>query len=168
MDNKFPTYPRILGIAPSPAGVGVAVIEGVNSLVGWDMKRVREAVNRECMVKVKKVIDYYQPQVIVMENGSGRSSRHHALIKRIAALAGKRGIRMVVLSRKQVRGVFFAEGLGSKDALAEILAQSLPEELGARLPQKRGTSTSEDHRMAMFEAVALAVAFRPYRQLAEV
>ncbi len=168
MDNKLPTYPRILGLAPSPAGVGVAVIEGVNSLVGWDMKRVRKSSNSECMVKVEKAIDYYQPQVIVMEDGSERSSRHRALMKRIVALAGKRGIKVIVLSRKQVRGVFFAEGMGSKDSLAEILIERFPEELAARLPRKRGTSTSEDHRMGMFEAVALALAFRPYRQFAEV
>jgi hypothetical protein len=163
--KKLPTYPRILGIAPSPAGVGLGVIEGLNSLIGWDMKRVRESLNSECMVKVEKAIDYYQPQVIVMEDSSERSSRHRALIKRIVALAGKRGVGVVMLSRKQVRGVFFVEGLGSKDALAEILAQRFPEELGARLPRKRRTSMSEDHRMAMFEAVALALAFRPYRRL---
>jgi hypothetical protein len=165
MDQKLPTYPRILAIAPSPTGVGLAVIEGLNSLVGWDMKRVRESLNSECMAKVEKAIDYYQPHVIVMEDGSERASRHRALMKRIVALAGKRGVRVIVLSRKQVRGIFFSEGMGSKDALAEILAQRFPEELGARLPRKRRTSMSEDHRTAMFEAVALALAFRPYRQL---
>jgi hypothetical protein len=167
MDKNLPTHPRILGLAPSPAGVGVAVIEGVNSLVGWDMKRVRKSSNSECMVKVEKAVAYYQPQVIVMEDGSERASRHRALIKRIVAFAGKRGVRVVVLSRKQVRGIFFAEGLGSKDALAEILAERFPEELGARLPRKRRTSMSEDHRMGMFEAVALALALRPHRQLVE-
>lgn len=167
MHNKLPTYPRILGLAPSPPGVGVAVIEGVNSLVGWDMKRVRKSSNSECMIKVEKAIDYYEPQVIVMEDGSERSSRHRALIKRIAALAEKRGVSVVVLSRKQVRRVFFGEGMGSKDLLAEILVERFPEELGARLPRKRRASTSEDHRMGMFEAVALALAFRSYRQLAE-
>jgi hypothetical protein len=86
-------------------------------------------------------------------------------MKRIVALAKKRAVRVIVLSRKQVRGIFFAEGMGSKDALAEILAGRFPEELGARSLRKRRTSMSEDHRMAMFEAVALALAFRPYRQL---
>ena len=89
------------------------------------------------------------------------------LIYGFAALAEKRGVKVLVLSRKQVREVFFAEGMGSKDSLAEILVERFPDELGARLPRKRRTSTSEDHRMAMFEAVALALAFRPYRQLTE-
>ena len=167
MDKNLPTYPRILGVAPSPTGIGLAVIEGLNSLVGWDIKRVRESLNSGFMVKVEKAIAYYQPQVIVMEDGSERSSRHRALMRRIVVVAGKRGVTVVVLSRKQVRGVFFSEGLGSKDALAEILAQRFPEELGTRLPRKRRTSMSEDHRTAMFEAVALALAFRPHRRLVE-
>ena len=164
MDKKLPPYPRILGIAPSSTGVGLAVIEGVNSLIGWDIKRLRKSLNSECMVKVEKAIDYYQPHVIIMEDGNERSSRIRRLVKNIVAFVGNRGVRVVVLSREQVRRIFFAEGLGSKDALAEILAQRFPEELRAHLPRKRRTWMSEDHRMAMFEAVALALVFRPYRQ----
>jgi len=53
--------------------------------------------------------------------------------------------------------VFFADGQGTKHALAEILAARFPEELGCRLPPKRRPWMSEDYRMDIFDAVALAL-----------
>jgi len=44
----------------------------------------------------------------------------------------------------------------TKHALAEHLASRFPEELGFRLPKKRRFWMSEDSRMDMFDAVALA------------
>jgi hypothetical protein len=41
---------------------------------------------------------------------------------------------VALFSREQVRRVFFADGRGTKHALAEILAKKFPEELGSRLP----------------------------------
>jgi hypothetical protein len=42
--------------------------------------------------------------------------------------------------------------------LATAVAQRFPDELAARLPPKRKAWASEDARMDIFEAVALAVA----------
>jgi hypothetical protein len=41
--------------------------------------------------------------------------------------------------------------------LAEILATRFPEELAPRLPPKRKPWISEDYRMDIFDAVALAI-----------
>src|SRR6185437_3253315 len=160
MNQILPTYPRILAIVPSSSGFGLAVVEGVNSLVGWEVKRVREDLNDGCNRKIKKAIAFYEPHVIVVEEGTMRSARMRALMKRIAVLAKKCGVQVVVLTKEQVRKTFFSEGLGSKDALAEIIAQRFPEELAGDLPPKRKEWMSEDHRIPMFMAVALALAFR--------
>ena len=63
---------------------------------------------------------------------------------------------MRVLSRKQVREVFFANDEGTKQEQAELLAARFPEELGSRLPPKRKPWKSEDSRMDIFDAVAFA------------
>jgi hypothetical protein len=55
--------------------------------------------------------------------------------------------------------MFFAEGQGTKHALAEMLAGRFPEELASRLPPKRRPWMSEDYRMDIFDAVALALTF---------
>ena len=44
--------------------------------------------------------------------------------------------------------------------MAELLAKKFPDELASRLPPKRKPWKSEDSRMDIFDAVALAVAFR--------
>ena len=44
--------------------------------------------------------------------------------------------------------------------MAEMLAQKYPVELAAKLPPKRRAWESEDYRMDIFDAMALAVAFR--------
>ena len=53
---------------------------------------------------------------------------------------------------------FFADGKGTKHTLAQIIARRFPEELGHRLPPKRRPWESEDYRMGIFDAVALAYA----------
>jgi hypothetical protein len=65
-----------------------------------------------------------------------------------------------MFSQKRIRKAFFADGRGTKHALATQLANRFPEELGNRLPPKRRAWDSEDYRMGIFDAVALAVAFR--------
>ena len=163
-------YPRILAIAPSTSGFGFVVVEGINTLVAWGDTRVRKDKNVSCMVKVDEAIARYEPQLLVLENplskGVRRSPRIRSLVKQIVARARKRNLRTVALSRDEVRHVFFADSKGTKHRLAELLAQYLPEELAAKLPPERKEWMKEDPRMAMFEAVALAVAFRRLKKSA--
>ena len=67
---------------------------------------------------------------------------------------------MELFSQEQVRRAFFADGQGTKHALAEILAQRFPDELGSRLPPKRKPWMSEHYQMGIFDAVTLAVVLR--------
>ena len=52
----------------------------------------------------------------------------------------------------------------TKHALAVLLAARFPKELQTRLPPKRRPWMSEDYRMGIFDAVALAVAFQSTRK----
>lgn len=163
MNTIFPKYPRILAIAPSTRGFGYAVLEGRKELVDWGVKSVTGDKNAGSMEKVEEIIAHYNPQVMVLEDteakGSRRSARIRVLTKRLIALAESREIRVVLFSQKQVRRVFFADGCGTKHALAEIIAGRFPDELGFRLPPKRRPWMSEDYRMDIFDATALALAY---------
>jgi hypothetical protein len=48
---------------------------------------------------------------------------------------------------------------GTKHVVAEVIAQRFPEELGFRLPPKRRAWMSEDSRIDIFDAAALALAY---------
>ncbi len=164
MNQHQPKHPRVLSIAPSTRGFGFAIFEEWETLVDWGVKSVQGDKNRQSLLKVEELIAHYQPQVMVLEDNSGEGSRRSVRIRtlgrRIIALAASLNVSVVVFSRGQIRQVFFADGEGTKHALAEILARRFPEELGPRLPPKRKPWKSEDCRMDIFAAVALAVTFR--------
>jgi Holliday junction resolvasome RuvABC endonuclease subunit len=109
------------------------------------------------------MIALYNPQVMVLEDtaakGSRRSSRIKTLTKRLVVLAERHTIKVALFSQKQVRRLFFGDADGTKNALAKIISERFPEELGFRLPPKRRDWMSEDSRMGIFDAVALALAY---------
>jgi Holliday junction resolvasome RuvABC endonuclease subunit len=164
MKKLLSKYPRILAIAPSTRGFGFAVLEGLDTLADWGVKSATGDKNTQSLSKLDQLIAYYQPDVLVLEDTStkpfGRSERIRTLSKQIVTLATTRTVKVKLFSHEQVRRVFFGNGPGTKHDLAEILAQRFPEELGSRLPPKRRPWMSEDSRMDIFDAVALALMLR--------
>jgi Holliday junction resolvasome RuvABC endonuclease subunit len=164
MNESLPRYPRILAIAPCTKGFGYAVLEGHKILVGWGVKTVVGDKNAGAIEKVEDMIAHYNPQVIVLEDtatkGSRRSPRIKRLTKRLVAVADRHNIKLALFSQKQIRQVFLGDDPGTKHALAEIIAERFPEELGFLLPPKRRDWMSQDSRMDIFDAVALALVVR--------
>jgi len=164
MKKRLPKYPRVLAIATSTRGFGFVLLEGLDTLADWGVKSVTGDKNTQSVAKVKELIAHYRPDVLVLEDTSAkplrRSERIRRLSKQIVTLAATRTVKVKLFSREQVRQAFFADGQGTKHAVAEILAQRFPEELSSRLPPKRRPWMSEDSRMDIFDAVALAMMFR--------
>ena len=163
---------RILAIAPSTRGFGFAVLDGKETLVDWGVKSVNGNKNAQSLEKVEGLIAYYLPEVIIMEDHSAKNSRRSSRIRelgrQIISAGSNRKIRVRLFSRQRVRRMFFADGEGTKHALAEILAKRFPEELGPRLPPKRRPWTSEDYRMDIFDAVALVLVFRQRKSARQI
>ena len=113
------------------------------------------------------MIAHYEPDVLVLEDASAkpvrRAPRIRALAKRLVSMSKKQDVSVILLKREQLRRIFFGDGQGTKYALAQILAERYPDELGLRLPPKRRPWMSEDSRMDIFGAVALALAARRAR-----
>jgi hypothetical protein len=153
---------RVLAVAPSSRGFGFAVLEHENNLVDWGVRSTKGDKNLGSIAKVDELIAHYGPGAIVLEDHSAKSSRRspriRTLITEMCALAERSDIRAVQLSQAEVRKIFFARDQGTKHSLAGILAARFPAELGFRLPPKRRPWMSEDYRMDIFDAVALAVA----------
>jgi len=161
MTNSIPENSSILAIALSSEGFGFAVIEGKDTLVDWAVTYTTGNKNAAAIAKVKKLLDHYNPRALVLEDtaasGFRRARRIRALAQRIVALADARKVKSVMLSRPQIRRQFFGDDLGSKDELASLIAERFPDELGRRLPPKRKNWQSQDHRMLIFEAVAIGL-----------
>ena len=157
---------RVMAIAPSTRGFGFAVLEG-HTLVDWGVKSVKGDKNSQCIKKLENLIAQYEPEVLVLQDysakGSRRSTRIRELGQQITSLASSRKLKTVMFSREQVMQAFFMDGQGTKHTIAEVIAKQFPEELGFRLPPKRELWMSEDSRMDIFEAVALALMLRHER-----
>jgi hypothetical protein len=157
-------YFRVLAISPSTRGFGFAVLEGEQTLVDWGVKSVAGDKNAQCVAKVKEMLGHYRPDVMVLQDHSRKDSRRsiriRTLSRQIVALASMQKVKLMLFSRGQVERLFAANGKGTKHTRAELLSARFPSELGYRLPPKRRPWMSEDYRMDIFDAVALALALR--------
>ena len=151
----------ILAIAPSARGFGFAMFDG-EQLVDWGVKQVNSHKNSDALRKLERLILRYTPAVMVFEDSSAKDSQRRARIRKLGpqmiSMAKNHSVKVRLLTRQQVRKVFFTDGKGTKDALAEIIANRFPEDLGFRLPRKRRAWMNEAYQMGIFDAVAMAVA----------
>ncbi len=147
----------MLAVDPTHRGFGFAVLESPDRLVDWGVKTVRGNKQTECLRKIRELLQLYQPTVVVLEDcarrGSRRCPRVRRLSERIRALVAKSGVKARVVSRARVRKAFAPAS--TKHEIAVAIANHFPE-LAPLLPPPRKPWMSEDCRMNIFDAVALA------------
>jgi hypothetical protein len=156
---------RILAVAPLSRGLGYAVMEGPARLVACGNKAILRDKNAGSLAWVKKFIQFYQPEALVLPDVNAADTRRAARIKmlhrHIVALAGKQQLKVRLISVTRVRKQLVGDATATKFAVAQTLAEKFPVELGTRLPPKRRSWISEDPRMDIFDAVGLAAVFWP-------
>lgn len=152
---------RVLGISPSNRGIAFAILEGRDSLVDWGIKTVTGDKNNQSIARLQQLIAHYDPGMIAFEDssakGSRRSSRIRKLGQKIVKLAGTRKLRVEAFSRHDLIKTFAPDSERTKYGVAKAIAERFPEELAVRLPPKRKPWESEDSRMNIFDAVAIAL-----------
>jgi Holliday junction resolvasome RuvABC endonuclease subunit len=152
----------VLAVDPSTRGFGFAILEGPKSLLEWGVKEVRGKKNAGALKHVAELIECYKPDVIVMEDCADthcrRGARVRRLIQDISKLATGKRIKVRRISPRIVRAVLSGSPSAKKQQIAATIAQQFPE-LASRLPQLRKPWMSEDPRMGIFDAVALALTF---------
>lgn len=156
--TRRPPPQRILTIASTSKGFGFAVLDGGSTLADWGVNRVARAKNSETLAQVKKLVVLYRPDLLVLEEASSsrRGPRIRRLIGQINSWATGANIAVKLYPFAAARRMFLPDGIGTKDDFAAAVAQRFPESLEHALPAKRRTWMSEDARMGMFQAVALA------------
>ena len=163
MNRIRPRNSRVLAIAPSSKGFGFAVLDG-QVLVDWGVRSVVKGdKNAQCVSKVEKLILRYMPHVMVLQHYGTRDTRRSGRIRdlggQLIVLARDHKIKAASISRERIYRAFSVERRATKHTIAEILAKRFPEELTHRLPPKRRPWMSEDYRMAIFDATALALSY---------
>ena len=160
MKPRKPNPKRVLAIDPTSRGFGFAVLESPAMLVDWGVKATRPKEEAKTLAKVLEVIRHYRPEIVVLEDhrGSRRCERIQNLIDRICRLATAEGLKSRSIKASRVKDVFRTFRANTKFEIAHAVAQQLPE-LAPRLPPYRKPWMSEDYRMAIFDAAALALTY---------
>lgn len=153
---------RILAIDPTNRSFGFAVMEGPDLLIDWGVKDVKDNDNYRYLRKVADLIDFYQPNALVLEDVSGKGSRRGGRVKELiqetAILALNKKMSISHISRLTVKKFFEQFGATTKHQIAKEIARQFSE-LNHRLPPYRKPWMSEDYRMGIFDSVAFALAF---------
>jgi len=165
MNHRHQIPFRVLAVALTSRGLGYAVLEGETSLIESSHTSVRNGnKNRQCFAKVKKLTAFYRPGALILQDVTAKESRRSPRIKvlhrEMMRLAAKHRLTVNLISEKQLRSLLLGNASGTKHEMAEMLTKRFPEELAFRLPPNRRPWRSEDSRMDIFDAVALAAAFR--------
>jgi len=154
---------RVLGVDPFSRGVGFAVVEEGVGLVDWGLRITGKPDNQRSVEIIGDLIDRFTPDLLALEDweaaGSRRCERVEILLNLIAT--GKwEGIRVRLVSLREVRAIGPLPGMATKYGRASFFADQYPE-LRAFLPPVRKPWMSEDTRMSIFDAVGFAVAALP-------
>lgn len=157
-----------MSISLSSHGFGYAIMERGSRLVGYGNVVIKKNKNARVMVHIEKIITRYQPDVLALHNVTAKGTYRHLRVKklhrRVLALAGKRKIKVVKLTNRELRSALLGDERGTKHEMAEMLAKQFPDELMSRLPPERIFYDSEDARMDIFDAVGLVTALQSRHQ----
>lgn len=152
---------RVLAVDPVSRGFGYAILEGPRQLVDWGVRDARTTKNTGCVKRVEELIEWYEPDVLVLEDSADtrcrRRGRVRDLIERVRKLALRKHLRCRSLPWCTVRKAL-GNASTTKQEIATILANRFPE-LALRLPPPRKSWMSEDARLGIFDALALGVVF---------
>jgi len=152
---------RVLAVDPMPQGFGYMILEDEPvRLVDWGVSSCRRRRQVSCDQAIARVLERYKPTSFVIEAPADASPmRRNALsafIEGVADVVTEAKVPVFAYSRHTVRQGFASSNAFTKQQIAELLAGQFPELL-PRLPRPREVWESEDSRMSIFDALALAL-----------
>lgn len=160
--KKAEIHKLALAIDPTSRGFGYALFEGPQIPLDWGITDIRLQKNQTSLERIKKLISFYQPEILILENcsqmGNRRCQRIQDLLENIEKFAKSQKIPVMKYSSCRIKEVFSFFDIRTKHQIAEKICEWLPE-LASRLPPKRKPWMSEDPRMSIFDAVALILTY---------
>jgi hypothetical protein len=158
-----PPADLVLAVYPTARGIGFVLMKGPLAPVDWGVKGVQGSdKNAECVEKVAALIEAYPPDVIALEEPTSprltRAERLASLTKEIESFARKQAIDVHRYPRFAVDQCFSQFGARTRHEVAATIAKRVPA-LERFLPRPRKLWESEDTRMGIFRATALALTY---------
>lgn len=149
----------LLALYPNARGLCYACIQMPSNLIDYGVANPLPFSKARFIKRVEKFIEFYQPKIVVLrgiEKDTWKNMQSGQLIEGITQLANERGLSVHSYTRKQIRDVFDVHEAKTKHEISQKLISWIPD-LAPLAPQPRKLWMPEDHRMGIFDAVALAV-----------
>lgn len=151
----------VLAIYPVPRGIAFAVMTSPIAPFDWGVKNVTGSdKNAGCLKKTAALIEAHQPDVVVLEDPTAprlsRAKRLARLTQAIENMARRKGIEARHYPRSAVQAYFGQFGARTRYDTAVAIAKRIPA-FERFLPHRRKLWESEDRRMGIFRAAALAL-----------
>lgn len=157
------TTPRksfVLAVHPNSTGLGYVVFEGPFAPFDWGTLQPRREKNARCLRRIERLIERLQPEFLILEAVGVAPQESRNRVARLRAglvnLALQNEIEVSLLSRGDVQGCFANVGAKTRQEIAEAVARQVPA-LARRIPKPRRPWETENPRIAMFTAAALAL-----------
>jgi len=152
---------RVLAIDPSARGFGFVVLEREPlQLVDWGVASCRRRGLKPCFSRLSSLIAQYKPDALVIEDPSeAKTPRRVALgtfLIQLSEHLEDSGVATRLYRRSEVMRAFSSIGARTKADIVLALADRFPE-LASRVPRPRQIWESEDARLSIFDALALAM-----------
>lgn len=155
-------YDLVMAIFPSARGIAHVLFEGPYSPVDWGISDPRrEHRKRRAIGHISRLLDHYTPDVLVLRGRVGfplGRARLHKLLEAMEALAATKSVPIAQFSRSQIREAFQFLGSPTRYAIVETIAKNIPM-FEPHVPPVRKIWKTEDRRMGLFDAIALALTF---------
>ncbi|MGK2957400.1 MAG: hypothetical protein ACSLFB_03155 [Acidimicrobiales bacterium] len=162
MNAQFQENP-VLAIYPFSRGFAFVLFEGPDSPFDWGVKEIKEKHrNVKSLDEIKKLIDRYRPEALVIEDtiekGSRRSSRVRKLYRMLSHLAATEYVDLHRFPNSAVKKYFGSIGAVTKYEIAKAISKQIPA-FAHRMPRVRKAWMSADPRQSLFDAAALGLVF---------
>ena len=150
----------VLAIYFQTKGFGFVLLQHWASPVDWGTPEIvgPDRATRH-LKRIDALLRLHTPDVLILQdtskNGTRRAPRIRALNRRTLKLAKRHGIPVRAYSREQMLDYFEDLGAATKHRIAETIAKHIPA-LSLYVPPPRKPWKSEDARMGIFDAAALA------------
>jgi Holliday junction resolvasome RuvABC endonuclease subunit len=161
--NLARKYAVTMSVYTNSRGFAFVLFEGTLSPHDWGIIEIR-GLRKDIQItdKVRRLLDRYAPDVLVMQDmspeGTRRANRLALLNAALGSMARERGVPVFTYSRAEVYSAFRSMGFANKQMLAALIAKHIPA-FERHVPPPRKPWMSEDARMGLFDAAALALVF---------
>lgn len=146
---------------------GFAVFDGAN-LLDWGVCRFPAGGTAIAIRRLEFLLKAYSPPLVIARRvrhaKHSSSKRAVRLIRGIRDELERRSVQFAVLARRDIREYFAHRGCRNKVEVATIIADRFPR-LKPRLPRSRKPWDPELNIVAVFDAVATALAFEAFQEL---